>query len=167
MEADEVNGAPDPAAAEVLDVLAARGQTLAVAESLTGGQLAATIVSVPGASKAFRGGLVVYATDLKARLAGVDEALLGEVGPVDAQVAEAMAAGARARCVADWGLATTGVAGPDPQDGHPPGMAYVAVAGAAGATSRQLLLAGTRADIRTATVMAALALLAEQLGGPR
>lgn len=123
---------PAAVAAEVLDVLVARGQTVAVAESLTGGLLAATFVDVPGASRAFRGGLVVYATDLKASLAGVAEDLLRGAGPVDPQVALALARGARIRCGADWGLATTGVAGPDPQDGIPVGTVYVAVSGSVG-----------------------------------
>src|SRR5690606_39530601 len=111
-------------AAQILDALVARGQTLAVAESLTGGLLAATLVDVPGASRAFRGGLVVYATDLKASLAGVPSDLLAERGAVDPDVAVALAAGARQRCGADWGLGTTGVAGPDPQDGVPVGTVY-------------------------------------------
>ncbi|MCW2609670.1 MAG: cina protein, partial [Cryptosporangiaceae bacterium] len=94
----------------VLAALRRRGETLAVAESLTGGLLAATLVAVPGASTVFRGGLVVYATDLKVTLAGVPADLLAERGPVDGDVAAALAAGARDRCGADWGLATTGVA---------------------------------------------------------
>src|SRR5919199_1679087 len=120
-------------AAEVLGLLAARGETLAVAESLTGGLLAATIVEVPGASAVFRGGLVVYATDLKARLAGVPEVLLAVRGPMGPDVAVALARGARERCAADWALAATGVAGPDPQDRHPPGLVFVAAAGPGGA----------------------------------
>jgi Competence-damaged protein len=99
--------APEYAAAGVLVALGARGQTFAVAESLTGGLLAATIVDVPGASAVFRGGLVVYATDLKASLAGVDAALLAERGPVDADVARQLARGAALRCGADWGLSRT------------------------------------------------------------
>ncbi len=109
--------------------LAARGETLAVAESLTGGLLAATIVDVPGASVAFRGGLVVYATDLKATLAGVDPVLLAERGPVDPDVAAALARGVRVRCGADWGLSTTGVAGPTRQDGIAVGTVFVGLAG--------------------------------------
>src|SRR5215470_10980125 len=101
----------------VVSALVVRAQTLAVAESLTGGLLAATLVDVPGASKVFRGGLVVYATDLKASLAGVPADLLAERGPVDPDVAVALAAGARERCGATWGLGTTGVAGPEPQEG--------------------------------------------------
>ena len=148
--------------AALLKRLASRGETLAVAESLTGGLLAATVVAVPGASVVFRGGLVVYATDLKASLAGVPSPLLYAKGPVDPEVAAALAAGVRRRCGADWGVATTGVAGPDPADGVPVGRVYVAVAGprAAGEV-RRLDLNGDRAQIREATVAAALDLLDE------
>lgn len=150
------------AAAEVvLAGLARRGQTLAVAESLTGGLLAATLVEVPGASRVFRGGFVVYATDLKATLAGVSVALLAERGPVDAQVAVQLAVGARERCRADWGLATTGVAGPDPQGGQPVGTVWIAVAGPEGSTVRGVAGTGDRAQIRAQTVHAVLSLLAE------
>ena len=116
-------------AQEVHELLLARGETLAVAESLTGGALAAAVVAVPGVSATFRGGVVAYATELKSELLGVDAALLAARGPVDPDVAVAMAAGVRERLGATWGLATTGVAGPDPQDGHPPGVCFVAVAG--------------------------------------
>jgi nicotinamide-nucleotide amidase len=147
--------------AELVRRLSERGETLAVAESLTGGLLAATIVDVPGASRVFRGGLVVYATDLKASLAGVPGALLAERGPVDPDVARALAAGARQRCGADWGLATTGVAGPEPQHGTPVGTVYVACAGPGAAEVRELRLPGDRAAVRKATVAATLQLLAE------
>lgn len=146
----------------VIRRLAARGETLAVAESLTGGLLAATIVEVPGASAVFRGGLVVYATDLKATLAGVPAALLAERGPVDPDVALALAAGARARCGADWGLATTGVAGPAAPDGIPVGTVFVACAGPDGlAEVRVLRLGPDRAAVRRGTVEAALGLVTE------
>jgi len=148
--------------ADLLRALGERGETLAVAESLTGGLLAASIVDVAGASAVFRGGLVVYATDLKATLAGVPSSLLASHGPVHPLVAAALAAGARQRCSADWGLATTGVAGPDPQDGIEPGTVYVAVDGPTSRVQR-LDLDGDRAAIRAATVAAALALLAESL----
>jgi nicotinamide-nucleotide amidase len=152
--------------ASVLDALRARGQTVAVAESLTGGLLAATIVDVPGASNVFRGGLIVYATDLKASLAGVPPALLAAHGPVHPDVAAALAGGARERCLADWGLATTGVAGPDPQDGVPVGTVFLGLAGPHGAaTVRRLDLTGNRRAIRAATVEAALTLLGEALAG--
>jgi nicotinamide-nucleotide amidase len=151
-------------AAEVLAALRARGETLAVAESLTGGLLAATIVDVPGASHAFRGGLVVYATELKASLAGVDAALLAARGPVDPDVAAQLAQGARSRCAADWGLATTGVAGPEPQDGVPVGTVYIGLAGPDGeGTARRLVLTGDRPAIRVAAVAEALAMLRDRL----
>jgi nicotinamide-nucleotide amidase len=153
-------------AREVLAALESRGQTLAVAESLTGGLLAATIVDVPGASRAFRGGLVVYATDLKAALAGVPPQLLEARGAVDPDVAAALAGGVRQRCGADWGLSTTGVAGPDPQDGKPVGTVYLGVAGPDGfGLVSHLELAGDRAAIRRAAVAGALDLLGRAMVG--
>jgi nicotinamide-nucleotide amidase len=160
-------------AAEVLAELAGRGQTLAVAESpsrrvaesprAARGLLAATIVDVPGASAAFRGGLVVYATDLKVTLAGVPEWLLAARGPVDPEVAGLLAAGARQCCTADWGLGTTGVAGSGCA-GLPVGTAYVGLAGPDGSrAARRLELSGGRTVIRRAAVGAALALLAAAL----
>ena len=154
---------PQVAAAAAVHELVDRNETLATAESLTGGWVAATIVEIPGVSAVFRGGLVVYATELKHALAGVPEDLLAERGPVDPDVALALAAGARERCRADWGLATTGVAGPDPQDGKPVGLVYVAVAGPPGATVRELRLGGSRAEVRSASVIAVLQLLTDQL----
>jgi nicotinamide-nucleotide amidase len=154
------------AAAAVVHALVERRETVATAESLTGGLVAATVVEIPGVSAVFRGGLVVYATDLKARLAGVPEALLAERGPVDGDVAAALAEGARERCGADWGLATTGVAGPDPQDGKPVGLVYVAVAGRTGVTVRELKLDGNREAIRTESVTAVLQLLTDSLREP-
>jgi nicotinamide-nucleotide amidase len=151
--------------AEILDRLNGREETLAVAESLTAGLLAATIVDLPKVSGAFRGGLVVYATELKSLLADVPSDLLAERGPVDPDVAVALAEGARSRCAADWGLSTTGVAGPDPQDGVPVGTVYIGVAGPKGSESRKLELSGGRADIRARAVTAALELLVEHLRG--
>jgi nicotinamide-nucleotide amidase len=154
---------PQVAAAAAVHALVDRKETLATAESLTGGWVAATIVEIPGVSAVYRGGLVVYATELKHALAGVPEDLLADRGPVDPDVALALAAGARERCGADWGLATTGVAGPDPQDGKPVGLVYVAVAGPSGATVRELRLDGSRAEVRSASVIAVLQLLTDQL----
>lgn len=152
---------------ELIDLLVRRGETLAVAESLTGGLLAATIVDVPGASRAFRGGLIVYATDLKVALAGVPAELVQKRGPVDGEVAAALARGARERCRADWGLATTGVAGPDPQNGVAVGVVFVGVAGADGTEVRAVELTGGRAAVRAGAVAAALDLLAGRLSPPR
>lgn len=152
------------AAADVVAALAGRGETLATAESLTGGQLAATVVDVPGASAVLRGGLVVYAVDLKASLAGVSAELLAERGPVDPDVARALARGARERCGATWGLGTTGVAGPEPHGGAPAGTVYVGLAGPDGDVAERLALPGDRAAVRAGTVAAALALLLRSLG---
>jgi nicotinamide-nucleotide amidase len=143
----------------VHQALLERGETVAVAESLTGGALAAALVDVPGVSATFRGGVIAYATELKSELLGVDAALLAARGPVDPDVAVAMAAGVRDRLGATWGLATTGVAGPDPQDGHPPGVVLVAIAGPDDAGVEALALDGGRAAVRAAAVTGALELL--------
>jgi nicotinamide-nucleotide amidase len=144
--------------------LVARGQSLAVAESLTGGALAAAVVDVRGASAAFRGGIVAYATELKHTLLGVDPRLLAEQGAVHPEVARQMADGVRDRLGATWGVATTGVAGPDPQDGRSPGTVYVAVTGPGSERVERLLLPGGRAEVRAATVRRALLLLGVVLG---
>ncbi|MDP9613959.1 CinA family protein [Streptomyces hygroscopicus] len=151
-------------AAEVLALLERRGQTLAVAESLTGGLVAAELTAVNGASRSFRGSVTAYATELKRELLGVDGGLLAERGAVDAEVARQMARGVRRALGADWGVATTGVAGPTPQDGQPVGTVHVAVAGPSGATaSAALRLEGDRAGIRGDTVRAAVKLLFSEL----
>ncbi|WP_097962398.1 CinA family protein [Streptomyces sp. or20] len=153
------------AAARVLRLLGARGETLAVAESLTGGLVAADLTSVPGASRSFRGSVTAYATSLKRDVLGVDESLLAERGAVDAEVALRMAVGVRRVLDADWGVSTTGVAGPEPQDGQPVGTVYVAVAGPSGVEKvTALRLNGERADIRSESVRSALELLAGELG---
>ncbi|MFF3733586.1 CinA family protein [Streptomyces sp. NPDC002476] len=153
------------AAARALELLAQRGETLAVAESLTGGLVAAELTSVPGASRSFRGSVTAYATPLKRELLGVDGALLAERGAVDADVARQMATGVRRVLGADWGVATTGVAGPDPQDGKPVGTVFVAVSGPDGAENVDTLrLNGSRADIRKESVRNALILLSDELG---
>lgn len=151
------------AAAAVVHSLVGRRETAATAESLTGGLVASAIVDIPGASAVFRGGLVVYATELKAQLAGVPRDLLAERGPVDADVAVALAEGARERCGADWGLSTTGVAGPEPQDGKPVGLVYVAVVGPDRNEVRELRLTGNRETIRRESVTAVLQLLTDSL----
>ena len=144
---------------EVIDLLRARGDTIAVAESLTGGMLAAALTAIPGASAAFRGGVVAYATDLKAALLGVPAALLDRHGAVHPDVARAMADGVAARLGTTVGAATTGVAGPDPQDGQPVGTVYIAVSAGGDTTVRSLALSGGRQQIRQATVQRSLDLL--------
>ncbi|MFD8234286.1 CinA family protein [Streptomyces sp. NPDC059696] len=160
-------------ATDVVRLLTVNGETLAVAESLTGGLVAAEITSVPGASKVFRGSVTAYATDLKHDLLDVDATLLAARGAVDAQVAAQMAAGVRKALGTDWGIATTGVAGPEPQDGHPVGTVFVAVDGPAGTDAgsagggkvEALRLNGGRAEIRRESVRSVLALLLKELAG--
>jgi len=137
--------------------LTRRGLTVAVAESLTGGGVTAALVDVPGASRVLRGGVVAYATELKASLLGVDADLLGRAGPVHPEVAAQMARGVRSRLGADLGLATTGVAGPGGQDGHPAGEVHIAVDTAGGTRVESLRLDGDRSAVRTGATRAVLA----------
>jgi len=151
----------DVTPADVHRLLAQRRETVAVAESLTGGLLGAALTATPGASATFRGGLIVYATDLKETLAGVPGPLLAAEGPVSAHVAAALAAGARDRLGATYGLGVTGVAGPDSQNGQPVGTVHLAVATPAEGEVRSVRCDGDREQIRAATVAAALSLLAD------
>ena len=146
-------------AAQIVGLLTRRRQTVAVAESLTGGLLGAAITTVPGASAVFRGGVIAYATDVKAALLGVSAALLAERGAVDPDVAGAMAAGVRERLGAAIGAATTGVAGPDAADGKPPGTVHIAVSTAGGTVVQTLALSGGRDEIRRDTVERSLRLM--------
>ena len=157
---------PDPRAEEVHRLLAAAGATVAVAESLTGGLLGATLTAIAGSSRTFRGGVIAYATDLKERLLDVPGPLLDAEGAVSAHVAAAMAAGVRNTLSATYGVALTGVAGPDPQDGNPPGTVYVAVAGPGDGQVRELTVAGDRQAVRAAAVDAAVDLLRDLLEHP-
>jgi nicotinamide-nucleotide amidase len=150
--------------AGILAALRSAGSTVAAAESLTGGLLTGALTSVPGSSAVVRGGVVAYATDLKAALLGVDALLLDAAGPVDDGVAREMARGARERLGATHGVATTGEAGPDSASGQPVGTVHVAVCGPGGTTSRSLHLGGDRAAVRQGAVAAAIELLAEVLG---
>ena len=154
-------GLTEPFVAGVLADLRAREETVATAESLTAGLVCGALTSVSGSSDVVRGGLVVYATELKAGLAGVSRELLAAHGAVHPEVAGELAAGARAACRASWGIGLTGVAGPDPQDGVSPGRVFVAVDGPAGVTVRTLDLTGDRHAVRAGTVGNALELLQE------
>ncbi len=119
----------DQSAAQIISALSEQGRTLAIAESLTGGMVSASLVAIAGASAVLRGAVVAYATNLKKDILGVDPDLLSAKGPVDPDVAGQMALGVRKLMGADFGLATTGVAGPGPADGAPAGRVFVAVAG--------------------------------------
>ena len=143
-------------ALRLVHVLADAGLTVATCESLTGGLVGATITSIPGASAVFRGGLITYASDLKAALAGVDAQWIAEHGVVNDTTARQMATGCAHTCQADLGLACTGVAGPDRQDGQRPGTVHIAVAHDAQVFTRQLSLSGEREAVRLGTVSALL-----------
>ncbi len=154
----------------IIAALTQRGLTLAVAESLTGGAVSAELVSVPGASAVLRGAVVAYDTALKTSLLGVPSELLALHGAVHPEVAALMAEGVRGAAAvgghpADIGVATTGVAGPDAQDGAPVGRVFIAVADAAGTQVRELRLSGDRAAIRRHAVDAALELVADRIAG--
>ena len=150
-------------AADLVASLAERGETLACAESLTGGLVSAAVTDVPGASAVLRGGIVSYATEVKTSVLGVDAGLLARTGAVDADVAQQMAEGVCRVLGSDWGVATTGVAGPDPQDGAAVGTVFVAVFGPGGAEVHEHHFSGDRPAIRTAAVRAALELLHSRL----
>jgi nicotinamide-nucleotide amidase len=150
-------------ATEIIRLLTRTGETVAAAESLTGGLVAAALTDVPGASDAFRGGVVAYATELKAEVLGVDVTMLKRHGPVYAPVASAMAEGVRQRLGATIGVATTGVAGPGPQDGQPAGTVHIAVSLAGDTVVRTMALAGDRDEVRRLTVERVLGLLLGRL----
>ncbi len=151
-------------ALDVVDALRGTGQTVATAESLTGGLLCATLVDVPGASDVLRGGVVAYLAETKIDVLGVDRTLIERVGTVHADVAAAMAEGAIRVLGSTWGMATTGVAGPEPSEGKPVGTVHVAVAGPGGVETRDLSLHGDRRLVREQAVDAALSLLIGRLG---
>ncbi|MGW7441968.1 CinA family protein [Kitasatospora sp. NPDC054795] len=149
---------------QITAALTAAGHTVAAAESLTGGLLCARLAEAPGASAAFRGGLVAYATDLKEELLGVEGELLARVGAVHPKVAARMAEGVRRLARATYGVATTGVAGPAPQDGCEVGTVFVAVAGPRTTTAVRAAPASTDRDgIQHAALLTALQLLRDEL----
>ncbi|KHL17783.1 UNVERIFIED_CONTAM: hypothetical protein LK11_09910 [Mumia flava] len=147
----------------MVEALRMGGETVALAESLTGGLLTGRLVDVAGASDVVRGGIVAYATDLKASLLGVDADLLARAGPVDAGVAEQMATGVRDRLGATYGLATTGVAGPGPADGAEAGTVFLGIATPSATESVALRLDGDRSQVRALAVESALELLMRHL----
>lgn len=147
------------AAAAVVHRLAGAGLTVAAGESLTGGLVTAALTDVPGSSAVLRGGVVAYATPVKASILGVDAALLAAGGAVQAEVATQLARGAARTLGARCGLGTTGVAGPGPSEGHDAGTVYIAACLDDRTAVRRLQLAGTRPLVRRAAVDAVLALL--------
>ncbi|HEY1177427.1 MAG TPA: nicotinamide-nucleotide amidohydrolase family protein [Phytomonospora sp.] len=148
----------------VVETLEARGQTVAVAESLTGGLVASALVTTPGASKVFRGGVVAYDAGVKVSVVGVPAETIDEYGVVSPETAVALASGVRSLLGTDWGVGTTGVAGPEPHGGREPGTVCVAVAGPGDRVRAETrVLTGSREDVRRHAVDAALRLLIEEL----
>jgi nicotinamide-nucleotide amidase len=148
-----------------VELLRARRLTVATAESLTGGLLCGALTDVPGASAVVRGAVVAYATDVKETVLGVGaDVLAGPGGAVQGDVAGQMALGVCRVLGSAVGVATTGAAGPEPQDGQPVGTVFVAVAVGSSVEVRRLALSGGRREIRDATVARALALLVERVG---
>ncbi|GAA1533087.1 CinA family protein [Nocardioides humi] len=136
---------------------------VATAESLTGGRLAARLTDVPGSSAVYAGGVVSYQTHIKIEVLGVPRAVVDRHGVVSAECAREMAEGARRLLGTTYALSTTGVAGPDEQEGKPAGTVFVGLAGPAGTRTLALGLSGDRSTIQDATVDAAVAALAEAL----
>jgi nicotinamide-nucleotide amidase len=150
-------------AAEAVQQALASGRTVATAESLTAGMVSAVLADTPGASGMLQGGVVAYQNSVKDAVLHVPADLLARAGSVDADVARAMAAGARTVLGADVGLSTTGVAGPDAHDGKPVGRVYIGIATAAGTAGFEYSFTGSRPDIRGAACAAALERLLEAL----
>jgi nicotinamide-nucleotide amidase len=141
----------------VLDLCRERGLTLAVAESCTGGMVAARLTDVAGASDVFVGGVVAYSDELKRAQLGVPDEVLAEHGAVSAQAAEAMAEGARRLLGADVALAATGIAGPGGATPEKPvGLVFVHAVAPDGASARELTIPGDRADVRSRATAVAL-----------
>ena len=158
-----MSGLARDTAADVVAEAIAKGLTVATAESLTAGMVAATLANTPGASGMLQGGVVAYQNSVKSAVLGVPEPLLAKAGSVDADVARAMAEGARAACGADIGVSTTGVAGPDAHDGKEVGTVYIAVASGKGSEAFGYAFSGGRAEIREQAAAAALARVLELL----
>jgi nicotinamide-nucleotide amidase len=158
-----LGAATEAAASTAVSMLIVSGQTVGTAESLTGGLVAAALTTVPGASAVVRGGIVAYTADLKCSLLSVPADLIDRVGTVHPDVALAMASGAKTRLGATVGVATTGVAGPDPVDGQPVGTVHIAVSTPARAVHEAFLISGDRPEIRRSTVDHLLDLLVRTL----
>ena len=169
MPEDPAGIASDPRLRDLAERLQAaclrRRLTVALAESCTGGLVAAAITSVSGSSGYFLGGIVSYADESKHELLGVDDGLLRTHGAVSAQVARAMALGARERFGTDLAASVTGIAGPDGGSAAKPvGLTYLGVADTSGADVRRVVWSGDRASNRLESAAAALELLLERIG---
>jgi len=148
--------------AHILEILSERGETISVAESLTGGGLAQALTSLPGSSDIFCGSVTAYQNEIKSSLLQVQSELLSEFGSVSEEVAAAMAHGIKDLMGSTWAISTTGVAGPGPSEGVAAGTVWVAIDGPISQTL-QLELSGTREIVRNATIAGAIAAFARIL----
>jgi len=146
----------------IIDELRRRGESLAVAESLTGGGLGAEITSVPGSSDVFLGGVIAYQNSIKSELLRVSESLIEEFGVVSEEVAVAMADGILGLLGTTWAIAITGVAGPGPSDGVAEGTVWIAIRGPIN-QSTELAIQGEREVVRNASVSSAITTFARIL----
>ena len=145
-------------------IAALQGKTLATAESCTGGGIGAALTAVPGSSKVYRGGIISYTNDVKIRQLGVSAEILERSGAVSAEVAQAMATGAREKLGADIAISVTGLAGPGGDEyGNPVGTVYIGYADDQCCVSERFLFEGDRESIRNQAVVAALKLLTDHL----
>jgi len=149
---------------ELIEAMASSGKSIAVAESLTGGALLSELISIPGASNVVQGGIVCYSTESKTQVLGVPAEIIEQYGAVSAETAIEMASQVAQKFSANIGIATTGVAGPDAQEGKPVGQVYLAIAGISGSEVLSLNLTGNRDQIRHGTVSAGIALLGKYSG---
>ncbi len=151
-------------ASAIHELLQRRGQTVALAESFTGGRIAAALTSVPGASKSFRGGVVAYDDAVKIEQLGVAAGTIASVGAVSEEVALEMAHGVRVRLNADFALATTGIAGPDGGTPEKPvGLAWIALDAPAGSRAWRFDMSGDRETIAARATTVALSILWQSL----
>ena len=147
---------------DILTILRQRGESICVAESLTGGGLAEALTSLPGSSEVFKGSITAYQSQIKISLLKIPAELISEFGVVSEEVAAAMAGGAKDLMNSTWSISTTGVAGPGPSDGVAAGTVWVAIDGPISQTL-QLELSGTREIVRNATIAGAIAAFARIL----
>ena len=149
-------------ASEVVDLLREYGETLSTAESLTAGSLSSAIVTIAGASDVFVGGITAYRDEIKISHLGVDPELINKYTSISEEVAIEMARGAMKSFGTTWAIATTGVAGPNPADGHPVGAVWVAIQGP-NCHSIELSLSGEHESVRNAATASAITTFARIL----
>jgi nicotinamide-nucleotide amidase len=150
-------------ASPLIDTLNERGESVATAESLTGGLVSVALTEIPGASRVFRGGVVAYTIESKISLLGIERGLIDQYGVVSEEVAKAMASAVQERFASTWGIATTGVAGPGAHDGTPAGEVWIAISGPKNVSERLALGDLGRSEVRNGAVTGALALLSRIL----